>query len=67
MTTRIRVTDMTYHTHEDIVQTAIELADGVESVDIDSEEQVATIEGDVSPDEVLEKVEMAGYEAETVE
>ncbi|MCT9096563.1 heavy-metal-associated domain-containing protein [Haloarchaeobius sp. HME9146] len=67
MTTRIRVSDMTYHTHEEIVQTAIEMADGVDSVDIDSEEQVATVEGDVSPDEVLEKVAMAGYEAETVE
>ncbi|WP_439026257.1 heavy-metal-associated domain-containing protein [Haloarchaeobius sp. DT45] len=67
MTTRIRVSDMTYHTHEEIVQTAIEMADGVETVDIDSEERLATVEGDVSADEILEKVQMAGYDAETVD
>ncbi|WP_435349502.1 heavy-metal-associated domain-containing protein [Haloarchaeobius sp. HRN-SO-5] len=66
MTTRIRVSGMTYETHGEVVEKAVRMADGVESVETDIEEQEVTIDGDVSVDEVIEKIRMAGYEAEPV-
>lgn len=64
MATRIRVSGMTYETHADVVAKAIRMTDGVDSVETDVEESVATVEGDASVDELVEKIEMAGYDAE---
>lgn len=63
MTTEITVNGMTCEKCEEVVETALEMADGVESADADRYEQNATIEGTVDDLAVLvEKVEMAGYE-----
>ncbi|WP_435332590.1 hypothetical protein [Haloarchaeobius sp. TZWWS8] len=66
MTTRIRVTDMTYRTHEEVVQTAIEMAANVERVEFADDSNEVTAVGEVDPDEVLEKIRMAGYDAEII-
>ncbi|MFD1645286.1 heavy-metal-associated domain-containing protein [Haloarchaeobius litoreus] len=64
MATRIRVNGMTYETHAEVVEKAILLADGVDSVETDIDEFTATVEGDADVDDIVEKVEMAGYDAE---
>lgn len=64
MTTELTVTGMTCQGCEDVVETAIELLDGVETADADRYEDVAIIEArsDVSTEDMAEKVRMAGYE-----
>jgi len=62
MTTEITVEGMTCEGCEEVVEEALEMADGVESADADRYEDVATVEGDPDPAVVVEKVEMAGYE-----
>ncbi|WP_256300358.1 heavy-metal-associated domain-containing protein [Haloarchaeobius salinus] len=64
MATRIRVNGMTYETHAAVVEKAIRMADGVDAVETDVDESTATVEGDAAVDDILEKVEMAGYDAE---
>lgn len=65
MTTELTVTGMTCQGCEEVVETAIGLVDGVESVDADRYEDVAVVEGrsDVNRDDLVEKVRMAGYES----
>lgn len=63
MTTTIRVTDMTCDGCEDVVETAVSFLDGVESVEADRDSNEVRIEGDVSADDAVAKIERAGYEA----
>ncbi|SDM51228.1 Heavy-metal-associated domain-containing protein [Haloarchaeobius iranensis] len=55
---------MTYETHAEVVEKAIRMADGVDGVETDVDESTATVEGDTAVDELVEKIEMAGYDAE---
>jgi copper chaperone CopZ len=64
MSTTLRVTGMTCDGCEDIVETALEMADGVESASADREANEATVEGDASTETLVEKVSLAGYDAE---
>jgi len=63
MPTEITVEGMTCEGCEEVVEEALEMADGVETAEADRYEDVATVEGDTDVDELVEKVEMAGYEA----
>lgn len=65
MGTTLRVTGMTCDGCEEIVETALEMADGVESAAADRTANEATVEGDASTDTLVEKVRLAGYEAES--
>lgn len=64
MGTTLRVTGMTCEGCEDVVETALEMAGDVESADADHEANEATIEGNPSVDELVEKVALAGYDAQ---
>jgi copper chaperone CopZ len=64
MGTTLRVTGMTCEGCADIVETALEMADGVESATADHETGEATVDGDASEATLLEKVALAGYQAE---
>lgn len=64
MGTTLRVNGMTCEGCEDIVETALEMADGVESASADREANEATVEGDASTETLVEKVHLAGYDAE---
>lgn len=61
--TRVRVKGMTCQGCEDVVETAVELIDGVDAASADRYEEVVEANGDVSVDLVAEKVELAGYRA----
>lgn len=63
MSVTVTVTDMTCQGCESVVETAVELLDGVEAVDADRYENVVTVSGDVDADDVVGKVELAGYTA----
>jgi copper chaperone CopZ len=54
---------MTCQGCEEVVEKAIEMADGVEEASADRYEDVAGFEGDADPDTLVTKVEMAGYDA----
>lgn len=62
MATELTVTDMTCEGCEAVVETAIEMADGVDAADADRREQLVTVEGALDEDEVTERVRMAGYD-----
>ncbi|WP_460920029.1 heavy-metal-associated domain-containing protein [Salinarchaeum chitinilyticum] len=62
MSTEITVEGMTCDGCEEVVEEALEMADGVESADADRSDDSATVEGDADVDVLVEKVEMAGYE-----
>jgi copper chaperone len=64
MGTTLRVTGMSCEGCEEVVETALEMAGDVESADADHSANEATIEGDPSVDELVEKVSLAGYTAE---
>jgi copper chaperone len=49
---------------EDIVESALDEVDGVESADADHEAGEASVEGDASADALLRSVDLAGYDAE---
>jgi copper chaperone CopZ len=49
---------------ENIVETALEMADGVDEATADRETEEATVDSDVDADTLVEKVELAGYDAE---
>jgi copper chaperone len=62
MPTEITVEGMTCEGCEEVVEEALEMADGVESAEADRYDDLATVEGDADTDVLVEKVEMAGYE-----
>lgn len=64
MTLELPVSGMTCQGCEDIVEHAIGLADAVEEVEADRYDKVARIEGDPDVDAVIEKVRLAGYDAD---
>lgn len=64
MGTTLRVTGMTCDGCEEIVETALEMADGVDEATADRENEEATVSGDSDLETLIEKVELAGYEAE---
>jgi copper chaperone CopZ len=63
MTTELTVEGMTCQGCEEVVEKALEMADGVEEASADRYEDVAAIEGDADTETLVTKVEMAGYEA----
>lgn len=63
MTTELTVTGMTCQGCEEVVETALEMVDEVESADADRYEELAIVEGDADFDDLVEKVEQAGYKA----
>lgn len=65
MGTTLRVTGMTCDGCEDIVETALEMADGVESASADRDTNEVTVEGDAGTEALVEKVRLAGYEGES--
>jgi copper chaperone len=65
MGTTLRVTGMTCDGCEDIVETALEMADGVDGASANREANEATVEGDAGTEALVEKVRLAGYEAES--
>lgn len=65
MTTELTVTGMTCEGCAEIVETALEMASGVESATADHEANEAVIEGEADTEVLIDKVELAGYEAAT--
>jgi len=65
MGTTLRVTGMTCEGCEDIVETALEMADGVDDASADRAANEATVEGDADTETLVEKVRLAGYDAES--
>lgn len=64
MTTELTVEGMTCEKCEEVVEEALEMADGVESAEADRYDKVAIVEGSVDDiDSLIEQVELAGYEA----
>jgi len=63
MATELTVDGMTCQGCEAVVETALEMADGVDAASADRYESVAEVEGDADPETLVTKVEMAGYEA----
>jgi copper chaperone CopZ len=64
MTIELTVKGMTCEGCEEVVEHALQMVDAVESADADRYENLAIIEGDADRDELIQKVELAGYEAE---
>ncbi|WP_121823464.1 heavy-metal-associated domain-containing protein [Halostella salina] len=65
MATELTVDGMTCQGCESVVETALEMADGVDDAEADRYESVAEVEGDADVETLAEKVEMAGYEPST--
>ena len=66
MTTDVVVRGMTCQGCESVVETAVEMLDGVRGVDADRYESVVHVDGDVAPEDIIEQVELAGYKAEPI-
>jgi len=64
MTIELTVKGMTCEGCEEVVEHALQMVDEVESADADRYENLAIVEGDADRDELIQKVELAGYEAE---
>lgn len=63
MVNEITVDDMTCEGCEDIVEDAIEELAGIDSVDADREDDLVTVEGSAERDDIVEAIDMAGYDA----
>lgn len=63
MTTTLRVTGMSCAGCESNVEDALATVSGVVSVDVDRENDAATVEGEADTDDLVAAVEDAGYEA----
>ena len=61
--TTVRVHGMTCQGCESVVETAVGFLDDVESVSADRYENVVEVTGDVTAEEIGQKVELAGYDA----
>lgn len=62
MATEITVDDMTCEGCEDIVEDALESVSGVENAEANRENDAVTVEGDADEDDLVEAVDMAGYQ-----
>ena len=65
MATELTVQGMTCEGCEEIVEDAVENVSGVEDVEADRHDRTVTVEGDAEAEDLVEAVDMAGYEAET--
>lgn len=65
MSVTVTVTDMTCQGCESVVETAVELLDGVATVEADRYDGAVEVTGDIDPDDIVEKIELAGYTATT--
>lgn len=65
MAIELPVDSMTCEGCEDVVESALEDVDGVEDAEADRHDGIATVEGDAEVDELVDAVDMAGYEAES--
>jgi len=63
MATELTVESMTCEGCESIVEDALEGVDGVDSAEADREADAVTVEGDADTADLVEAVDMAGYEA----
>jgi copper chaperone len=63
MATELTVDTMTCEGCEEIVEEALEDVDGVDTAEADREEDVVTVEGDADTADLVEAVDMAGYDA----
>lgn len=61
--TTVQVKGMTCEGCEEVVETAVELLDGVDEADADRYDELVHASGDATIDEVADKVELAGYRA----
>lgn len=64
MAIELTVDSMTCEGCEDVVESALEDVNGVEAAEADRHEGTATVEGDADVDDLVEAVDMAGYQAE---
>lgn len=64
MTRTLTVDEMGCEGCEDIVENALTDVGSVEDASADYEDGTVTVEGDADPEDLLEAVEFAGYEAE---
>lgn len=62
MTTELTVSGMSCEGCEDVVEYAVELADGVDAASADHDGGVVTVEGSADHETLAEKVRMAGYD-----
>lgn len=67
MSTTLRVDDMSCDGCEDIVETALEEVNGVESAVADNEAGTVVVEGDADLEDLTDAVDYAGYSAEVAE
>lgn len=63
MTVELSVTSLTCEGCEDVVERAVEEVDGVEEATADRHEDHVTVEGEADIDDLIEAVDMAGYQA----
>ena len=64
MTREYKITGMNCQHCRAAVEKAISQVKGVESVDVDLSKGIATVSGEASPEEIVEKVHEAGYDVE---
>ncbi|MFB6187824.1 MAG: heavy-metal-associated domain-containing protein [Halobacteriaceae archaeon] len=67
MTTKVEVPDMGCDGCENIIEKALNDVDGVEEVSADHNEELVTVSGSVTTNTILEKIDLAGYEANLLE
>lgn len=65
MTIEARVRGMTCQGCEEVVETAVELLSAVKAVDANRYENQVIVEGNVDPEAVADKIELAGYRVES--
>ncbi|MEF8774203.1 MAG: cation transporter [Halobacteriales archaeon] len=63
MATELAVESMTCEGCEDSVESALEDVEGGKSAAADRHEDVAVVEGDAAVEDLVEAVDMAGYQA----
>lgn len=66
MPTRIDVTGMSCTGCAEAVEDALDSTSGVTTVEVDLDENRATVGGDADPADLVAAIEAAGYEATTV-
>ena len=65
MATELTVQGMTCEGCEEIIEDAVENVSGVQGVEADRHDRTVTVEGDAETEDLVEAIDMAGYEAET--
>lgn len=65
MTIQARVRGMTCQGCEEVVEQAVGLLDAVDAVEANRYDNQVTVEGDVSAEDVADKIDLAGYRVES--